>query len=94
MADDDATRTENLTIRLLRDIQRTLAAHGARMDSIDDSIAGLRQELHGMRGEFGTLREFVKSAINQQHAILGNNSVLIDEIDERLRALEAERRQN
>lgn len=90
-----ADETENLTIRLLRDIQRTLASHGAELTSLREEVGGLRGEMGQFRGEIraeiDTLRKDLRAAINQQHAVLANNGALIDNIDERLRALEAGR---
>lgn len=61
--------------QMLRRMDRALIGLGARLDAMDENIAGIRQEIHGLRGQFEALREDVRSAVRQQHAILANNSV-------------------
>lgn len=89
---DDDRKTENLTIRLLREIQRTLAAQDVHLGGLREEIEQLRDDMQrgfaGVDSRFTAMRNEMRAAINQQHAVLANHSVLIDTIDERLRELE------
>jgi hypothetical protein len=79
-------------MRILRDIQRSIAGITARLDSQRASIDALRdhmlREFGGVRGEIAALREHVQESLHRQDAILVNNSVLLDEQGERITALE------
>jgi hypothetical protein len=68
-------------MRILRDIQRSLAGVTSRLDSQRASIDSLREQMSrefgGVRGEIAALRDRVEESLHRQDAILVNNSVLI-----------------
>jgi hypothetical protein len=82
-------------MRILRDIQRSIAGVTAQLENQRGSIDALRdtmfRETAGVRGDIAALRNLVEESLHRQDAILVNNSVLIDEQGERITALERER---
>jgi hypothetical protein len=52
---------ENLTLRILRDIQRTLAGYAAQFDAQREATDALRAEVFAMRSR-------MEQGLRQQHA--------------------------
>ena len=66
-------------------------ARGPSRSSLDGmrlEISGVRAEMTNLRTEMDNLRKEVRAGFIRQHAILANNSVLIDEQAERIDGLE------
>ncbi len=84
-----ATPTEDLVLRVLRDIQGTLADHGRKLSKLENGQNEIRESIVtalGLSAHANVRNDLMEDRLGELEARMGR----LDELDARVRRLEAE----
>ena len=80
----DDPQIENAVLRMLREVRREIAQIHERLDAQREDISGLRSEVSSMRAE-------MKEGFRRQHVAIGKDYLMLEDHEDRIKALEAKR---